>query len=81
MHNWQLEADLKTLEAELAGARAEVDRLTVERRRSQEDVAGEMRGLEEQWRRGVGRVLEAEVAVDGLRGEIRAAMRGKGGEE
>jgi pre-mRNA-splicing factor SPF27 len=76
VHNWQLESDLKVLEAELARARADVDRLTVERQRSQQMVEGEMKGLEEQWRKGVGRVLEVEVAVEGVKGEIRERMRG-----
>ena len=62
---------------DLADRKAEVDRLAIERRRVQEGVAGEMRGLEEAWRRGVGSVLETEVAIEGLRGEIRGRLRGQ----
>ena len=36
----------------------------------QENVSGEFATLEETWKRGVGRVLETEVAVEGLRREI-----------
>jgi pre-mRNA-splicing factor SPF27 len=73
--NWQLEAELKSLESELAKAQANVDRLTVERRKAQEGVEGEMAGLEEQWKRGVGKVLDVGVAVEGVKAEIRERMR------
>lgn len=73
--NFQLEAILAPLERELAERRAEVDRLALERRRVQDGVAGEMRGLEEGWKRGVGSVLETEVAVEGLKAEIREKLR------
>ena len=65
--NWQLEAELRAVEAELAAARRDVDRLTVRRQRLQGDAAAELRGLDETWRRGVGRVLETEVAAEQLR--------------
>lgn len=75
LHNHQLEGALTALERELAERKTEVDRLAIERRRAQEGVAGEMRGLEEAWKRGVGSVLETEVAAEGLRGEIRERLR------
>lgn len=68
--NWQLEAELRAVERELAEARREIDLLTVRRQRMQGEVGGELRGLEENWRRGVGRVLETEVAAEGVRREV-----------
>lgn len=66
--NWQLEAELRAVDRELAATKREIDVLTVRRQRAQGDaVAAEMRGLDEGWRRGVGRVLEAEVAAEGVR--------------
>lgn len=73
--NWQLEGELRALERELAAARREVDVVTVERRAAQDGVAAELRGLEETWRRGVGRVLETEVAAEGLRQEVLEQRR------
>ncbi|KAF3760503.1 hypothetical protein M406DRAFT_334135 [Cryphonectria parasitica EP155] len=68
--NWQLESELRAVERELAATRREIDLLTVRRQRVQAEAAGEVRGLDEAWRRGVGRVLEAEVAAEGVRREV-----------
>lgn len=73
--NNELEAELKRLETELTEVKAEVDRVNVERRRRQEEVRGEMELLEEGWKKGVGRVLETEVAVEELRAKIREELR------
>ena len=73
--NHQLEAELKALERELAEARREIDVLAVRRRAAQDEVAGEIRGLEDTWKRGVGRVLETEVATEALRREALEARR------
>ncbi|TLS28132.1 hypothetical protein PpBr36_01983 [Pyricularia pennisetigena] len=70
--NWQLEGELRALEAELAAAKRQVDVLAIQRRRAQDDVAGELRGLEDSWKRGVGQVLEIEVATHRLRSEVEA---------
>ena len=48
----------------------EIDVVVVERKGMQENVEGEVKGLGETWRRGVGRCLETEVAAEGLRREI-----------
>lgn len=82
MGNWQLEAELRALEREVAAARRDVDLITLRRQRLQRDSGGEITGLDEAWRRGVGRVLEAEVAAEGLRREVDAIMRqrARGGE-
>ncbi|KAJ5051560.1 uncharacterized protein L3040_001336 [Drepanopeziza brunnea f. sp. 'multigermtubi'] len=74
--NQQLEAVLRALERELEVRKAEIDACVVERRAAQEGVAGELRGLDEAWRRGVGRVLETEVAAEGLRREVLEKRRG-----
>lgn len=81
--NWHLEAELRALEREVAAARRAVDLVTLRRQRLQRDAGGEITGLDETWRRGVGRVLEAEVAAEGLRREVDAIMRqgAQGGEE
>ena len=71
--NYQLEAELKALERELAEAKREIDVLAVRRRRAQEEVAGEMHSLEDTWKKGVARALETEVATEVLRREVLEA--------
>ncbi|KAH8820995.1 Pre-mRNA-splicing factor SPF27 [Xylogone sp. PMI_703] len=73
--NAQLEDILRDLEREVAGRKEEIDRVVVERRNRQEEVAGEIRMLEEGWRKGVGRVLETEVAAEAVRREILERRR------
>ncbi|OAA59480.1 BCAS2 family protein [Cordyceps fumosorosea ARSEF 2679] len=73
--NYHAETELRTLEAELAAARREVDLVNAARRARQDEVAAEMRGLEEGWRARVGRVLETEIAVEELRQQIRDELR------
>lgn len=73
--NSQLEDILRGLEQELAARKTEIDVLAVQRTNAQEAVAGEVKGLEEGWKKGVGRVLETEVAAEGLRREILERRR------
>ncbi|KAH8685996.1 Pre-mRNA-splicing factor SPF27 [Tricladium varicosporioides] len=73
--NAQLEDVLRGLERELAERKAEIDYVIIERKNAQEGVGGEIRGLEEGWKRGVGRVLETEVAVEQVRREILERRR------
>ncbi|KAK4248798.1 Pre-mRNA-splicing factor SPF27 [Corynascus novoguineensis] len=73
--NHALEGELRQLERELAEARREVDLTTLRRREAQDAVAGEMASLEAAWRAGVGRVLETEAAVEGVRKEILELRR------
>ncbi|KAK0107002.1 hypothetical protein ONS95_003717 [Cadophora gregata] len=73
--NRQLEDVLRSLERELEERKGEIDGVVIERKRAQEEVGGEIKGLEETWRRGVGRVLETEVAAEGVRREILESRR------
>ncbi|KAF4637848.1 hypothetical protein G7Y89_g257 [Cudoniella acicularis] len=73
--NSQLEDVLRGLERELAERKAEIDGVVIERKNAQEGVSAEIKGLEEGWKRGVGRVLETEVAAEQLRREILEKRR------
>ncbi|KAI1500767.1 Pre-mRNA-splicing factor SPF27 [Biscogniauxia marginata] len=79
--NWRAEAELAALERELAAARRGVDLVNLDRRRAQDAAAGELASLADAWRRGVGRVLEVEVAAEGVRREVLERRRGLGGGE
>ncbi|KAI1416255.1 Pre-mRNA-splicing factor SPF27 [Hypoxylon sp. FL1857] len=76
--NWQAESELRALERELEAMRREIDVVNIQRRQAQDEVGGELRGLEETWRRGVGRVLETEVATEALRQQVLERQRGGG---
>ena len=65
--NSQTEDVLRDLEVELEGRKTEIDGVVIQRRAAQEEVRGEVEGLAEGWRRGVGRVLDTEVAAEGMR--------------
>jgi len=73
--NAQLEDVLRGLEKELAETKAEIDGVAIERKNAQEAVGGEVKGLEQAWKRGVGRVLETEVAAEGVRRDILERRR------
>ncbi|KAK4032487.1 Pre-mRNA-splicing factor SPF27 [Parachaetomium inaequale] len=73
--NHQLEGELKALERELAEARRKVDLVTLNRKEAQDAVAAEMVSLGEAWKSGVGRVLETEAAVEGVRREVLGVRR------
>ena len=73
--NAQLEDILKAIETELAEVRKEQDDVESTRRSQQESVHGEIKTLEETWKRGVGRVLETEVAAEGLKAQILERRR------
>lgn len=78
MGNWHLEAELQSLERDLAATRREMDLVNLDRRRAQDEVGGELRSLGETWKRGVGKVLETELAADELRRQILDARRRQG---
>ncbi|KAH7383786.1 Pre-mRNA-splicing factor SPF27 [Pyrenochaeta sp. MPI-SDFR-AT-0127] len=68
--NSQLEDILRAIEAELAQVRQQQEQVDILRRTQQESKAGEIKTLEETWKKGVGRVLETEVAAEGLKQQI-----------
>ncbi|KAI9900152.1 hypothetical protein N3K66_004414 [Trichothecium roseum] len=78
--NHQLEAELRRLEAELADAKRDIDLVNLQRRARQDDVAGEMALLEDKWKKGVGRVLETEIAVEEVKAKVRDELRRRAAE-
>ncbi|KAK3900738.1 Pre-mRNA-splicing factor SPF27 [Staphylotrichum tortipilum] len=75
--NEQLAGELKGLEAELAAAQREIDLVTARRKEAQERAGPELAALGEAWKGGVGRVLETEAAVEGVRREVLGVMAGR----
>lgn len=74
--NAQLEDLLRGVEKELVETRESAEAVNRERKGRQEAGRGEMEGLEEGWRRGVGRVVEVEVEVGRVEGRRREVLRG-----
>jgi pre-mRNA-splicing factor SPF27 len=73
--NSQLEDMLKSIEVELTDVRKQQDEVESMRRSQQQSVQGEIQTLEETWKKGVGRVLETEVAAEGLKQQILEKRR------
>lgn len=73
--NSQLENVLHDLEREVEGAKLELEEIEQARRTAQEEVMGEVKGLEEGWRSGVGRMIETQAAAEGQRSQILKARR------
>ncbi|KAF7188030.1 Pre-mRNA-splicing factor SPF27 [Pseudocercospora fuligena] len=73
--NSQLEDTLRALEKELEAAKIEQEQVEQTRRVVQGNAAGEMQGLEEGWKTGVGRMIEAQAAAERLRQEILRRKR------
>jgi pre-mRNA-splicing factor SPF27 len=73
--NSQLEDILKDIETELADVRKQQEEVETLRRSQQESVQGEITTLEDTWKKGVGRVLETEVAAEGLKQQILERRR------
>ena len=73
--NSQLEDELKCVEKEVEAAKLELEAVEQARRAAQSNVAGEMQGLEEGWRKGVGRMIEAQAAGERLRQEVLERRR------
>lgn len=73
--NSRLEDELRVLEKELEAAKLEFEEVEQARRVTQGNVAGEMHGLEEGWKTGVGRMIETQAAAEGLRREILERKR------
>ncbi|KAL6896062.1 Pre-mRNA-splicing factor SPF27 [Trichoderma longibrachiatum] len=77
LSNYHLEAELRSLERDLAATKRDIDLVNAARAARQTDVKAEMQGLEHNWRAGVGRVLETEIAVQELREQIRHELRSR----
>lgn len=73
--NSQLEDILKGIEAELADVRKQHEEAEMLRRSQQDSVNGEIKTLEETWKKGLGRVLETEVAAEALKQQIMDQRR------
>jgi pre-mRNA-splicing factor SPF27 len=73
--NSQLEEMLRNVEKELAETRGAVETVHKERKIAQDSSKGELVGLEETWKRGVGSTLDVEVAAESLRMRILAQRR------
>lgn len=73
--NSQLEGILGGLEKELAETKEAAEEVNKQRKIAQEASAGELVSLEETWKRGVGAVLDVEVASEGLRVQILELRR------
>ncbi|KAI9805770.1 MAG: hypothetical protein M1833_005263 [Piccolia ochrophora] len=75
MGNAQLEDILRTLERELVAARERTDEVNKARKAAQENSRGELEGLTQAWQRGIGKIIEVEVAAETLRREILQRKR------
>lgn len=77
MGNDQQEQILKEVETELVRTKEELEQVNRERKATQLGAKDEIERLERSYREGVGRVLEVEVAAEGVRREVLAARRGQ----
>ena len=69
--NSQLEDILKSLEEELSSQKNEIENVNKARKVAQERSKPELSGLEEMWRLGIGKIIEIEVATDGVKREMQ----------
>lgn len=73
--NSQLEDVLKYLEKDVEALKLEQEAVEAERKAAQGNVAGEMQSLEEGWRVGIGRMIEAQAAAERLKQEMLERKR------
>lgn len=73
--NSQLEDILRGIEKELTETKDTAESVNKERKIAQENSKGELIGLEESWKRGVGAILDVELAAEGLRLQILEQRR------
>ena len=76
--NSQLEDILRDLEKELSERQASVEDVNKARKAAQEGSEAELVALEETWKQGVGKIIEVQLAADGVRREILQRRRNKG---
>lgn len=77
--NSQLEDILRQLEIELEELKSATENVNKSRKAAQEGSRAEMTGLEETWKRGISRILEAEVGVEEVRQQILERRRVQAG--
>ncbi len=68
--NSQTEEIFQGLERELAGLKSETESVNKTRKAAQENSKAELLTLQENWKRGIGKTLEIQVATDQLRHQI-----------
>ncbi|KAL1303920.1 hypothetical protein AAFC00_000374 [Neodothiora populina] len=73
--NDQLEHILRDAEKEVIARKDELEALNEERRTAQAATRAEMETMEQTWRNGIGRMIDVEVAAEGLRREILERKR------
>ncbi|KAJ9611099.1 hypothetical protein H2200_004282 [Cladophialophora chaetospira] len=73
--NSQTEEILQGLERGLAGLKSETENVNKARKAAQEHSKGELLTLQENWKRGIGKILEIQVASDELRRQILEHQR------
>ncbi|PTB46375.1 uncharacterized protein TrAFT101_004163 [Trichoderma asperellum] len=77
LSNYHLEDQLRSIERDLADTKRDIELVNAARAARQNDVKAEMQGLEQNWRAGVGRALETEIAVQELKDQIRQELRNR----
>ncbi|KAK4943461.1 hypothetical protein LTR10_016952 [Elasticomyces elasticus] len=78
--NSQVEQVLQDMESELARVKTETDDINKARKTAQEQHKAELLGLEETWKRGLGQILEIQVATQELRRLIYDRQRQHAGQ-
>ena len=73
--NSQLEDILRDLEREVEAMKLDLEAVEQARRAAQSNAEGEMKGLEEGWRKGVGRLIEVQAAAERLRLDVLERKR------
>lgn len=68
--NSQLEDVQRRLENELTAVKSQSESINRSRKALQEDSRGELLGLEETWKQGIGKIIETQVASDALRQDL-----------
>lgn len=76
--NSQLEDILRDLERELSERKEAVENVNRARKAAQENSRAELVGLEEAWKQRVGKIIEVQLATDGVRREILQRKRNNG---
>ena len=68
--NSQLEDVQKRLDAELAETKEQSENTNRMRKAAQENSRGELLGLEDTWKQGIGRIIETQLATDQLKQDL-----------